>query len=181
MFIAKNEDLIILAKETREELEQALKFMVYTDIEETDKVYILYNGSYVTKEELLPNLKEEKLKENETIREQFLVSGVEYKDILWDSDIEQKLNISIQVSTMSDEDVVTWVAMDGVTSLECTKADLLAIGELLTKMTAYVWQFKNPAIKTAIANAQTIEKLKEIQIVYDLNEINEVEEIKENE
>ena len=116
MFIAKNNDLIILAKDTREELEQALQFMVYTDIEETDKNYILYNGSYVTKEELLPNLKEEKLKENETIREQFLVSGVEYKDILWDSDIEQKLNISIQVSAMGDEDIVTWVAMDGVTS-----------------------------------------------------------------
>ena len=181
MFIAKNNDLIILAKETKEELEQALQMMVYTDIEETDIDYILYNGSYVTKEELLPNLKGEKLKENETKREQFLVSGVEYKDILWDSDIEQKLNISIQVSTMGDEDVVTWVAMDGVTSLECTKADLLAIGELLTKMTAYVWQFKNPAIKTAIANAQTIEELEEIQIVYDINEINEIEEIKENE
>jgi len=131
--------------------------------------------------EKLEQAKQAKFQENETIREQFLVSGVEYKDILWDSDIEQKLNISIQVSTMGDEDIVTWVAMDGVTSLECTKADLLAIGELLTKMTAYVWQFKNPAIKTTIANAQTIEELEEIQIVYDINEINEIEEIKENE
>lgn len=172
MFIAKNNDLIILAKDTREELEQALKLMIYTTIEETDKDYILYNGSYVTREKLLPNLKEEKLKENETIREQFLVSGVEYKDILWDSDIEQKLNISIQISTMGDEDVVTWIAMDGVTSLECTKADLLAIGELLTKMTAYVWQYKNPMLKTAINDAETMEELNAIEIVYDLGEIN---------
>lgn len=52
MFIAKNNDLIILAKNTREELEQALQFMVYTSIEETEVEYELYNGSYLTKEEI---------------------------------------------------------------------------------------------------------------------------------
>lgn len=52
MFIAKNEDLIILAKDTREELEQALQFMVYTSIEETDIDYQLYNGEYLTPEEI---------------------------------------------------------------------------------------------------------------------------------
>ncbi|MBQ0113213.1 MAG: hypothetical protein KBT03_08810 [Bacteroidales bacterium] len=52
MFIAKNEDLIILAKETIEELEQALQFMVYTSIEETEVEYELYNGEYLTKDEI---------------------------------------------------------------------------------------------------------------------------------
>lgn len=52
MFIAKNNDLIILAKETREELEQALQFMVYTSIEETDIDYQLYDGEYLTPEEI---------------------------------------------------------------------------------------------------------------------------------
>lgn len=52
MFIAKNNDLIILAKDTREELEQALQLMVYTSIEETDINYQLYNGEYLTKEEI---------------------------------------------------------------------------------------------------------------------------------
>ena len=52
MFIAKNNDLIILAKETREELEQALKFMVYTSIEETEEEYQLYNGQYLTTQEI---------------------------------------------------------------------------------------------------------------------------------
>jgi len=52
MFIAKNNDLIILAKDTREELEQALKFMVYTSIEETDIEYELYNGEYLTPAEI---------------------------------------------------------------------------------------------------------------------------------
>lgn len=52
MYIAKNNDLIILAKDTREELEQALKFMVYTGIEETDIEYQLYNGEYLTADEI---------------------------------------------------------------------------------------------------------------------------------
>lgn len=52
MFIAKNNDLIIMARDTREELESALQFMVYTSIEETDVEYELYNGEYLTKEEI---------------------------------------------------------------------------------------------------------------------------------
>lgn len=52
MYIAKNNDLIILAKETRVELEQALQFMVYTSIEETDVEYQLYNGQYLTQAEI---------------------------------------------------------------------------------------------------------------------------------
>lgn len=121
--------------------------------------------------EKLEDARQAKYQENETIRDAFLVSGVTYKDILWDSDLEQKLNISVQLSTMGEEDTVVWVAMDGVTALECTKADLLNIGSLLTTMTAYVWQYKNPAIKQAIADAETIEELNEIEIVYDLNEV----------
>lgn len=52
MFIAKNNDLIILARDTREELEQALQFMQYTAIEETSINYELYNGQYLTPEEI---------------------------------------------------------------------------------------------------------------------------------
>ena len=52
MYIAKNNNLIILARNTREELEQALQFMVYTSIEETEVEYELYNGFYLTEEEI---------------------------------------------------------------------------------------------------------------------------------
>ena len=51
MFIAKNNDLIVLAKETREELEQALQFMVYDTIEETSEKLQLVNGKYITEQE----------------------------------------------------------------------------------------------------------------------------------
>ena len=52
MFIAKNNDLIIMAKDTRAELERALKFMVYDTIEETLINYQLYNGEYLTDDEI---------------------------------------------------------------------------------------------------------------------------------
>ena len=51
MFIAKNEDFIILAKDTREELEQALLCMQCTSIEETEENYVLYDGQYITEQE----------------------------------------------------------------------------------------------------------------------------------
>lgn len=63
MFIAKNNDLIILAKDTREELEQALQMMVYTSIEETDIEYQLYNGEYLTEEEIAEKRREVFLKD----------------------------------------------------------------------------------------------------------------------
>lgn len=50
MFIAKNKDLIVLAKDTRKELEKALICINYDTIEETDEDYTLYNGMYVTAE-----------------------------------------------------------------------------------------------------------------------------------
>jgi len=52
MFIAKDGDLIILARETEEELMQALKMMKYATVEETDIDYQLYNGEYLTPEEV---------------------------------------------------------------------------------------------------------------------------------
>lgn len=59
MFIAKNNDLIVLAKETREELEEALRYIVYTTIEETEDELILYGGQYKTLEEVNTAKREE--------------------------------------------------------------------------------------------------------------------------
>lgn len=52
MFIAKNGDLIILARETREELEKDTEYMVYDSIEETSENYQLYDGRYLLSEEI---------------------------------------------------------------------------------------------------------------------------------
>ena len=48
MWIAKNNDLIILAARTKKELQNSLGLMVYTSIESTEEDYILYNGEYLT-------------------------------------------------------------------------------------------------------------------------------------
>ena len=52
MYIAKDGDLIILARETLEELMQDLKRMKYATVEETNIDYQYYNGEYLTPEEV---------------------------------------------------------------------------------------------------------------------------------
>lgn len=56
MFIAKDGDLIVLAAETREELEAGLHqefiSIIYDSIEETQENYTLYNGQYLTTEQI---------------------------------------------------------------------------------------------------------------------------------
>ena len=59
MFIAKNNDLIVLAKEDRKEFEEALRYIVYTTIEETEDELILYGGQYKTLEEVNAAKREE--------------------------------------------------------------------------------------------------------------------------
>ena len=72
MWIAKNNDLIILAKDTRKELEQALTFMVYDTIEETEEDYELINGQYVTESEA------SEIRETEFKKSFFNVQGFGY-------------------------------------------------------------------------------------------------------
>lgn len=60
MFIAKNDDLIVLANNSRAELERQLQFMIYTSIEETEEEYQLYNGQYLTEEEIAVKERERK-------------------------------------------------------------------------------------------------------------------------
>ena len=75
MWIAKNNNLIILAKDTEQELIQALKFMVYDIIEETDIEYQLYEGEYLTLEEIA-------IKEQERIAHLHLTRGDVFRGLL---------------------------------------------------------------------------------------------------
>lgn len=100
MFIAKNNDLIILIKETREELEQALQFMVYTSIEETTKKYELYNGEYLTEEEVI-ELRKAQFNKNffptslGYIRRKVSMATGEIKDFL--SDLLPTISMGVQM------------------------------------------------------------------------------------
>ena len=82
MFIAKNNDLIILTASTREELENQLGFMVYTSIEETDINYQLYGGEYLTEEEIAQ-------KEYERLQELFMTRSDFFDGMIMAFDLGQ--------------------------------------------------------------------------------------------
>ena len=52
MFIAKNKDHVIFARDTKEDLLQALQCVIYDTIEETDKDYIFDGEEYVLLDEI---------------------------------------------------------------------------------------------------------------------------------
>ena len=134
--------------------------------EETDTQIIEHVEEIVpSPEDLLKIAKEQKIVENNKKRDNKLFGGVTYQNILFDSDTDQKVNLSEQVKKMSDSDTVTWYGMDGG-SLLCTKADLEAIGDLIYDLTAFVW-YTNDLIKNQVAQAETVEEVEAIEINYE--------------
>ncbi len=111
------------------------------------------------------NLKLNRIRESEYNRNKKILSGVMYKDILFDSDTDQKINLLATINMMSDEDTIVWYGMDNQ-GLLCTKADLMAIGGLITELHSFCWN-KNAYIKEQIEQAETIEEVNEIEISYD--------------
>ena len=93
---------------------------------------------YIAEE--LAKAKEAKLQENATKRDEHLLAGVVYKDILFDSDTDQKINLQFYVPNMSDTDTVIWFGKDNQ-PLECTREDLMAIGGLIGSLTVKVWKY----------------------------------------
>lgn len=108
--------------------------------------------------------KENKILLNDELRDRALLGGVTYQNVLFDSDTDQKVNLLATVGMMSDEDTITWYGMDNQ-GLLCTKADLMAIGGLITELHSYCWGM-NAYIKEQISEAQTMEELDNIEINY---------------
>lgn len=86
MFIAKKDDLIILARDTQEELENALQFMNYDSIEETDVEYKLFDGVYLTTQEVEAKERERinmlSLTAADVERAIYKAKGLDFEDIL---------------------------------------------------------------------------------------------------
>lgn len=112
------------------------------------------------------NLKNEKVILNDELRDSALLGGVEYQGVLFDSDTDQKINLLATVNTMADEDTIVWYGMNN-DYLECTKADLFAIGQMIINLHSFCWT-KNATIKQAIEDATTIEEVEAIEIDYTL-------------
>lgn len=58
MFIAKDKNIIVAIGDTKEELMEDLKLKNYDIIQETDVVYKMYKGSYLTEKEIAKKEKE---------------------------------------------------------------------------------------------------------------------------
>lgn len=115
--------------------------------------------------ELFEQAKSDKIALNDELRDTALSSGVTYQNVLFDSDTDQKVNLLATVSNMVETDTILWYGMDNK-GLLCTKADLMAIGGLITELHSFCWNM-NAHIKEQIEGAQTIEELERIEISYD--------------
>ena len=137
-------------------------------VEETTNEYILVNDEYVLKsdEKAVSQAKENKIKENDTARDNALLQGVEYKGVLFDSDTDQKIKLLAIVSTMDDTDTIIWFGMNNV-PLECNKEDLTNIGGLIAQLHTFCWN-KNAEIKSEINEAQTVDEVNSIEINYNM-------------
>lgn len=114
----------------------------------------------------LQAVKQNKIAQNDTLRDEALLQGVTYKNVLFDSDTDQKVNLLATVSMMDDEQTIVWFGMDNQ-PLECDKQDLINIGGLITQLDSFCWN-KNAEIKEEINSALTIEEVDEIVIDYTL-------------
>ena len=113
----------------------------------------------------LNKAKDEKIKLNDELRDRALLQGVEYQNVLFDSDTDQKVNLLATVGMMSDSDTIVWYGMDNQ-GLLCTKDDLVAIGGLITELHSFCWQ-NNAYIKEQIAEVNSIADLEQIEVSYE--------------
>ena len=142
-----------------------------TEYKEHPEKVIIQDGELVLNPDYpvveLEEAKQAKIKENDLKRDEALNQGILYKDVLFDSDTDQKVNLLAIVSTMGDEDVIIWYGKDNQ-PLECSKEDLINIGGLITQLHSFCWT-NNAEIKGAINDAETIEEVENIVIDYTMS------------
>ena len=115
--------------------------------------------------EQLETKKREKILENAKKRDEYLLSGVTYKDVLFDADTDQKINLMFAVNSMTESDTIFWLGKNNI-PLECNKQDLINIGSLIANLTSYVWTIKNPSYIQQINESPDLETLNSIIIEY---------------
>lgn len=114
---------------------------------------------------LLQQEKDKKTLENDQKRDARLASGVEYKDIMWDCDTDQKANLLGVAQFMKDGDSIHWYGMDNKSAL-LTKAEMMELGQLIVVLTNAVWT-QNANIKYQIEAAQNVAEVQKIFVDYD--------------
>ena len=142
------------------------------ELDEHPEKVIVQNGEIVLNPNWddieLDEAKQAKISQNDLIRDIALNQGVIYKDVLFDSDTDQKVNLLATLTMLEEGQTVIWYGMDNQ-PLECDDTDLSNIGDLITQLHSYCWN-KNAFIKTEIENAATVEEVNAIEINYEMEE-----------
>ena len=117
---------------------------------------------------LLDEAKKNKLNENIKKRDERLNAGIIYKNIIFDSDTDQKVNLLAMSSFMDDNDTIIWLGKEN-DPLNCTKEDLLNIGNIIAQLTSAMWGNDgiNQYYINTINDCETIEEVNNIIIDYD--------------
>lgn len=173
MFIAKNSDLIVLANESRETLEQQLRFIVYTSIEETEENYILVNGEYKTEAQALAIKKAEKQNENVTKAKATIQDGyVVYKNAQFETNTQtcSDLTSTMLIMQATGLESYDWLSRDDQI-VPLTLADFNMLGGIIAQFKNIVWNVKYMNYKEQIEACTTIAEISEIEIDYDMEEI----------
>ena len=193
MFIAKNNDLIVMAADTQAELLKKLDCMVYTEILETTENYILHNGQYLSENEVLQQLKAQKQQEN-TDKAKLAVEnghvvfkGAEFETnaqtvgdltatmllmqaqqsvILSDSEVSNTSDVAQDSSATPQNDLTyLWLSKDDQ-PISLSIEDFGTLGGLIAEFKNTIWQEKYIAYKSAIEQAETIAAVENIVIEY---------------
>ncbi len=117
---------------------------------------------------MLDEAKKNKLSENIKKRDERLNAGIIYQNILFDSDTDQKVNLLAMADMMTESDTIIWLGKENH-PLNCTKQDLLNIGNLIIQLTSAIWGGGglNQQYINAINNCSTVEEVNNIVIDYD--------------
>lgn len=168
--IRNNEIIDFNSKYLDEDITTVQTTQAIYELYQNDTRSVIYQGGEIIKNPEWDNIyleqkKQEKIEENDKNRDEKLNGGVTYNNVLFDSDTDQKINLSETIRDMSDSDTIVWYGIDN-TGLLCCKADLVNIGEEIRNLTKHCWEM-NAYIKEQIENAQNLEELENVIINYE--------------
>ena len=174
MFLGMQNDLIAFVTTTKEEIEN-LKDIKFTDIIETDDVYVLENGSFVRQDEnyfslKLKEAKEQKLKENsEKLNKKrygqvFTVTLHGHECVFDTSEQTQSDLQTAAIVTSSGETYDNWVTNNGV-CLNLSADDVRTVFSGFFPLVSPLYQL-DLQYKNAIQNALTVEDVNSVKIIY---------------
>jgi len=135
---------------------EILKDCEITDISQT--------SDYLAQQ--LEQAKQSKLVENQQKRDERIAKGIVYKDVLFDADTDQKVNLIFKSSQMSDTETINWYGQDGFSKISCTKQEIFELGGIIGTLLSKIWENLNPEYISKINNAKTIDELDAINIDY---------------